>query len=108
MRVFVIFVTGIVLGLAVQTTIAQKRTEMYVNHVGIAVPSAPAALAYYTEKLGGREAFRQTDKDGKLVSAYVQMSKNTFVEIQEANAQRPAGISHFALAGESLEDAVKS
>ena len=44
---------------------------------------------------------------GKLVSAYVQMSKNTFVEIQEANAQRPAGISHFGLAVDSIEDAVK-
>ena len=107
MRGIVIFVTGIVIGLAVQSTVAQKRTEMYVNHVGIAVPSVPEALAYYTQKLGFREAFRQTDKDGKLVSAYVQVSKTTFVEIQEANAQRPAGVSHFGLAVDSIEDAVK-
>ena len=107
MRGIVIFVTGIVIGLAVQSTLAQKRTEMYVNHVGVAVPSVPEALAYYTQKLGFREAFRQTDKDGKLVSAYVQVSKNTFVEIQEANAQRPAGVSHFGLAVDSIEDAVK-
>ena len=56
MRVIVIFLTGIAVGLAVQSALAQKRTEMYVNHVGIAVPSVPAAIAYYTGKLGGREA----------------------------------------------------
>ena len=75
-------VTGIVIGLVVQSAVAQKRTEMYVNHVGIAVPSVPDALAYYTQKMGFREAFRQTAQDGKLVSAYVQVSKNTFIESQ--------------------------
>ena len=100
-------VTGIVIGLVVQSAVAQKRTEVYVNHVGIAVPSVPDALTYYTQKMGFREAFRQTAPDGKLVSAYVQVSKNSFIEIQEANAQRPAGVSHFGLAADSIEDAVK-
>lgn len=100
-------VAGIVIGLAVQNVVGQKRTDMYVNHVGIAVPSVADALAYYTQKMGFREAFRQTSPDGKLVSAYVQVSKNTFIEIQEANAQRPAGVNHFGLAVDSIEDAVK-
>jgi catechol 2,3-dioxygenase-like lactoylglutathione lyase family enzyme len=100
-------VTGIVIGLVVQSAVAQKRTEMYVNHVGIAVPSVPDALAYYTQKMGFREAFRQTAPDGKLVSAYVQVSKNSFIEIQEANAQRPPGVSHFGLAVDNIEDAVR-
>ncbi len=107
MRGVVLFVAGILVGLAVQNTVAQKRTEVYVNHVGVAVPSVPEALAFYTQKLGFREAFRQVSPEGKLVSAYVQVSKNTFVEIQEANAQRPAGVSHFGLAVDSIEDAVK-
>jgi len=107
MRAIVLFVAGILVGLAVQTGVAQKRTEVYVNHVGIAVPSVPDALAYYTQKMGFREAFRQNSPDGKLVSAYVQVSRNTFIELQEANAQRPAGVSHFGLAVDSIEDAVK-
>ena len=107
MRGIVLFLTGIVVGLAVQTGAAQKRTDVYINHVGVAVPSVPDALAFYTQKMGFREAFRQTDKDGKLVSAYVQVSKNTFIELQEANAQRPAGVSHFGMAADSIEDAVK-
>ena len=107
MRGIVLFLTGIVVGLAVQTGIAQKRTDVYINHVGVAVPSVPDALAFYTQKMGFREAFRQTSADGKLVSAYVQVSKNTFIELQEANAQRPAGVSHFGMAADSIEDAVK-
>jgi catechol 2,3-dioxygenase-like lactoylglutathione lyase family enzyme len=102
-----LLVAGIVVGVAMQTAVAQKHTEMYVNHVGIAVPNVADALAFYTQKMGFREAFRQTAQDGKLVSAYVQVSKNTFIEIQEANAQRPAGVSHFGFAVDSIEDAVK-
>ena len=100
-------VTGIVIGVLVQSVVGQQRTGMYVNHVGIAVPNVAEALAYYTQKMGFREAFRQTAQDGKLVSAYVQVSRNSFIEIQEANAQRPAGVSHFGLAVDSIEDAVK-
>jgi len=107
MRGIVLFLTGIAVGLAVQTGVAQKRTDVYINHVGVAVPSVPEALAFYTQKMGFREAFRQTSADGKLVSAYVQVSKNTFIELQEANAQRPAGVSHFGMAADSIEDAVK-
>jgi len=107
MRGIVLFLTGIVVGLAVQTGVAQKRTDVYINHVGVAVPSVPDALAFYTQKMGFREAFRQTSPDGKLVSAYVQVSKNTFIELQEANAQRPAGVSHFGMAVDSIQDAVK-
>jgi catechol 2,3-dioxygenase-like lactoylglutathione lyase family enzyme len=107
MRGIVLFLTGIVVGLAVQTGVAQKRTDIYINHVGVAVPSVPDALAFYTQKMGFREAFRQTSADGKLVSAYVQVSKNTFIELQEANAQRPAGVNHFGMAADSIDDAVK-
>jgi catechol 2,3-dioxygenase-like lactoylglutathione lyase family enzyme len=107
MRGVVLFVAGILVGLAVQTGIAQKRTDVYVNHVGVSVPSVPDALAFYTQKMGFREAFHQTSADGKLVSAYVQVSKNTFIELQEANAQRPAGVNHFGLAVESIDDAVR-
>lgn len=107
MRGIVLFLTGIVVGLAAQTGVAQKRTDIYINHVGVAVPSVPDALAFYTQKMGFREAFRQTSPDGKLVSAYVQVSKNTFIELQEANAQRPAGVNHFGMAADSIEDAVK-
>jgi hypothetical protein len=56
MRGIVVFVAGIVVGIAVQTGVAQKRTEMYVNHVGIAVPNVVDAVAFYTAKARGRDS----------------------------------------------------
>ena len=101
-----LFVAGIVVGAAVTTGIAQKRTEMYVNHVGIAVPSVPDALAYYTQKMGFREAFTVKGADGKPTLAYVQASRNTFVELQQANANRRPGLNHFGLHVENLKATV--
>jgi hypothetical protein len=48
-----LFVAGIVVGIAVTTGVAQNRTEMYMNHVGIAVPNA-ARLANATDFNGVR------------------------------------------------------
>ena len=63
MRGLVLFVAGILVGAAVQTTVAQNERPGVVglNHVGVAVPDIPAAAAYYTEKLGFKEAFRNSD-----------------------------------------------
>jgi hypothetical protein len=36
-RGIVIFVTGIVVGLAVRNAVAQERTGMHVNHVGVQI-----------------------------------------------------------------------
>ncbi|MEE8094626.1 MAG: hypothetical protein V3T47_10375, partial [Gammaproteobacteria bacterium] len=52
---------------------------------------------YYTETLGFPEAFRVVNDAGQIALVYVQVSRNTFVELQPANAQRPPGISHFGV-----------
>ena len=99
MRGFGLFLAGLLCGLAVQTTMAQNdgagTTGVVLNHVGLAVPSIPDAAAFYEQKLGLKEAFRNNDPQGNPTAMYLQISKNTFLELQQANAQRPAGISHF-------------
>ena len=37
---------------------------------------------------------------------YLQVSKNTFIELQQANAQQPAGINHFGLEAPDIKKAV--
>jgi len=106
MRGVALFAAGILVGLAVQTGLAQKRTEVYVNHVGIAVPSVPDALAFYTQKMGFREAFTVKDAQGKPTLAYMQANRNTFVEIQQANANRPKGLNHYGLHVQDLKATV--
>lgn len=99
MRGLYLFSGGILVGLAVQMAIAQNQNRdiVGVNHVGISVENLDEAVAYYTETMGFPEAFRITNDEGQIALVYVQVSENTFVELQPANAQRPPGISHFGV-----------
>lgn len=106
MRGWMLFVAGILVGLGVQTAVAQNQNTGLVglNHVGIIVPDMDEALAYYTETLGFPEAFRVVDDEGQPRLVYVQISGSTFVELQPANG-RPEGVSHFGLHVEDMEAA---
>jgi methylmalonyl-CoA/ethylmalonyl-CoA epimerase len=108
MRTLSLFVGGIVVGLVVHMAAAQNRNTgiVGVNHVGIAVPDLDAALTYYTETLGFPEAFRVVADNGQPVLVYVQVSRETFVELQTANAQRPAGVTHFGIHVEDMDAAI--
>ena len=61
------------------------------NHVGFAVDNFDEAFTFYTQKMGFREAFTVKDAAGQAELAYVQVNRNTFVEIQQANANRRPG-----------------
>ncbi len=106
MRGWMLFVAGILVGVGVQTAVAQNQNTGLVglNHVGINVPDMDEALAYYTETLGFPEAFRAVDDQGQPRLVYVQISENTFVELQPARG-RPEGVSHFGLHVEDMDAA---
>jgi len=104
MRGFFLFVAGIVVGLAVEAAVAQSpnRGIVGLNHVALSVPNIDQAVAYYTKTMGFPEAFRQTDDKGQVTLVYVQISKNTFIELQPSNAQRHVGINHLGLHVENM------
>ena len=107
MRGLMLFVAGLACGLAMQTALAQSENAgVSINHVGLAVPSIPDAAAWYRDKLGFKEAFRNTDQQGNITGMYIQVSKYTFIELQPVNAQRPAGISHFGMEAQNINNAV--
>src|SRR5215831_6856760 len=112
MRSSLVFVTGLLIGGALVTGVAQSTrlapdgNVNYVNHVGFAVENFDEALKFYTEKMGFREAFTVKDAAGKPQLAYVQVSRNTFVEIQQANANRRPGLNHFGPHIENLKNVV--
>lgn len=109
MRGLALFVAGTVVGLAVSAG-AQNTSPNHgvvgLNHVGISVPDLDKAVEYYTKTLGFPEAFRLKNAAGQVQLVYVQISKNTFVELQPATAQRPPGISHFGVVVDNMGDAV--
>ena len=108
MRGAVLFVAGLVVGVTGHAVIAQQAgtgVEM-MNHVGINVPNVAEAVKYYTDKMGYREAFRANDAAGAPRLVYMQISRNTFLELQPATAQRPAGFTHYGLVVARAAEAV--
>jgi catechol 2,3-dioxygenase-like lactoylglutathione lyase family enzyme len=109
MRSTMLFVAGLMVGLAVQVGVAQSGNKgvVMMNHVGINVPNIPEAVTYYTQKMGYKEAFRVTDDKGQPTLVYMQISKNTFLELNLASAQRAPGFTHYGLHVENAAAAVK-
>ena len=104
MRGLVLFTAGIAVGLTVQTVVGQSQNRGLVglNHVALSVPNLDEAVAYYTKTMGFPEAFRSFDDKGQPTLVYVQISRNTFVELQPANAERPPGMNHFGIHVENM------
>src|SRR5258708_40260448 len=108
MRGAMLFAAGLFAGLAIQVGIAQNRNSgvVMMNHVGVSVPNIAEAVTYYTQKMGYKEAFRVNDDKGQARLVYMQISKNTFLELNPVTPQRPAGFSHYGLQVENAADAV--
>jgi catechol 2,3-dioxygenase-like lactoylglutathione lyase family enzyme len=108
MRGAVLFAAGLLTGLAVSVAIAQNAGggTVMMNHVGINVPNVDEAVTYYTQKMGYREAFRLNDDKGQPRIVYLHISRNTFLELNPANADRPAGFTHYGLHVENAAEAV--
>ena len=104
----VLFAAGLFTGLAVHAAMAQGTNTgvSMMNHVGINVPDVAEAVTYYTQKMGYREAFRVNDDQGKPRLVYMQISKNTFLELQPARPQQPAGFTHYGLVVDNAAAAV--
>ena len=108
MRGAMLFAAGLFAGLAIRVVTAQSSNVgvVMMNHVGISVPNIDEAVAYYTQKMGYREAFRVNDDKGQPRLVYMQISKNTFLELNPVTPQRPAGFSHYGLQVASAAQAV--
>jgi len=108
MRGAMLFAAGLFAGLAIQVMTAQNTNGgvVMMNHVGISVPNMAEAVTDYTQKMGYREAFRVNDSKGQPRLVYMQISKNTFLELNPVTAERPAGFSHYGLHVENAGQAV--
>jgi catechol 2,3-dioxygenase-like lactoylglutathione lyase family enzyme len=92
------FVGGLVVGVVlVQASVAQDRARRGLNHVGIATHDYDAALAFYKDTLGAKEAFTIRNDNGTVRITYLQVSRDTFVELLPVAADQPAGIVHVGI-----------
>ncbi len=107
-RGWALFAAGIVVGtLIVRPTAAQesKATGLRLNHVGIAVKDFQESMNYYTKVMGFRVAFSLGTPD-KPSTTYLQISRDTFLEIAQANADRPLGITHIGIQADDVDATV--
>jgi catechol 2,3-dioxygenase-like lactoylglutathione lyase family enzyme len=99
-RTLTAFAIGLLIGGAAMAVGAQGNRipgNNGVNHVGINVENMNEAIAYYTKTLGFGEGAVLRDDKGQPTLAFIQVSRNTFIELGPATADRPAGINHFGL-----------
>lgn len=102
MRNIALVLFGVLVGAAIAPGFAQTDRILGVNHVGIGVDSIDEAIAFYTQKMGFKEAFTVRDEKGQPTLVYVQVSRDTFIELQPANANRPKGLNHVGLQVENI------
>jgi catechol 2,3-dioxygenase-like lactoylglutathione lyase family enzyme len=75
----------------------KKDTQLRLNHVGIAVSNLQQSLDFYTKVMGFRVAFTFASADGKTTTTYLQINRDTFLEVAPASATVPPGITHIGI-----------
>jgi len=92
------FLGGMVVGaLLLQVGVAQDASRRGVNHIGISTQNYDAALAFYRDTLGATEAFTIRNPDGTVRITYLQLSRETFIELLPAAAGQPTGVAHIGI-----------
>lgn len=104
-----LFVAGLFVGIFVMQPAAapqQKVAGLHLNHFGLYVKDFNQSVDYYEKTLGFREAFSFKDKDGKPAITYLQISRDTFVELAPSDADHPVGVSHIGIWADDLNKTV--
>src|SRR6266699_2168571 len=108
-RGLAVFVAGIFVGTFMTQPSAapqEKVTGLRLNHFGIYTKDLNESMNFYTKTMGFREAFSIKDKEGKPTIDYLQINRDTFLELAPAGADRPVGFSHVGLWADDLKTTV--
>jgi len=107
MKSWVLFLGGMIVGASlIQIGVAQDRSRRGVNHIGINTRHYDDALAFYVETLGAKETFTIRNPDGTVRLTYLQLSRDTFVELLPVGADQPSGVTHFGIETEDVDASV--
>lgn len=104
-----VFLLGISTGMLIMEAAAAQHTSvtgLRLNHVGMYVKNFDESMNFYTKVMGFHEAFSFKDKDGKPTLAYLQINRDTFLELAPADAQHPVGFSHAGIWADDVRETV--
>ncbi len=106
---FVIAVVVILGILVIEPSVAQEsanpglnRSGLGLSVVGIGAKDYAESLSFYTNVMGFRPAF-SFSPNGKTTNTYFQLSRDTFLELQEAPANTPPGLTHIHMQTEDVD-----
>src|ERR1700674_5176582 len=109
---FVIAVVVVLGILVVEPSAAQEsgnpgvnRSGLSLSVVGISAKDYAESLNFYTKVMGFRAAF-SFSPNGKTNNTYFQVSRDTFLELQEATANNPPGLTHIHMHTEDVDAVV--
>ena len=106
---FAAFLAGLVVGAFAMAVGAQSNRlagNHGINHVGIVVDRLDEAIGTYGKAFGFGEAAVLRDEKGQPTLAFIQVSRNTFIELSPSSSTRRAGLDHFGLHVEDLKATV--
>jgi catechol 2,3-dioxygenase-like lactoylglutathione lyase family enzyme len=108
-RTLIGFVVGLLVGTAVAGVAQENRIAGLkgLNHIALTVEHFDDAMAFYTQKMGFKEAFTARNDNGEPILAYLHVSRNTFIELIPSRG-RPGGFSHVGLEVEDIKAAINS
>jgi len=103
-----LFIAGIAVGaLLTQSVAGQNRSTGHrINHVGISVTNFDESLKFYTQVMGFKEAYRFPSQNGQPSTTFLQVNRDTFIEMAPANARQPAGLTHIGLYSDDAQASV--
>jgi catechol 2,3-dioxygenase-like lactoylglutathione lyase family enzyme len=100
-----LFAAGLITGvLMMQPSAAQpgQSLGLRLNHVGVFAKDYDESMRFYTQTMGLKEAFTIRDNAGKPTLSYLQITRDTFLELAPATGDRKPGLSHIGIWPENL------
>jgi lactoylglutathione lyase len=100
MRGLALFAAGVVFGtVLMQTSAAQenRNTGFRLNHVGIAVKDLQESVDFYTKVMGFHVAYPLPNPSGNPTTIFLQINRDTFLEVAQSNANLPVGLTHMGI-----------
>jgi catechol 2,3-dioxygenase-like lactoylglutathione lyase family enzyme len=102
----VLFLSGLIVGAGLMASVAAQgtmNTGLRLNHVGISVPNFQETLDFYEKVMGYRIAYRfPPNPDGRPSTAFVQISRDTFIEVAPAAAGAKSSITHLGVGADNV------
>lgn len=110
MRGTVLFLSGLIVGAVMMASVAAQGSlnqGLRLNHVGISVPNFQETVNFYEKVMGYRVSHRfAPNPDGRPGTAFVQISRDTFIEIAPAAADAKPTITHIGVWADDVKATV--